>query len=274
MTESFAEKLQKSSQRNRSLLCVGLDPDPALMPVEDIETFGRSIIEATSDLVCAYKPNLGFYEALGTKGILALQNTLRAVPPEIPIIGDAKRGDVHKFYARALFEVWGFDAATVNPYGGHDTIEPFLSYKNNGVFVWCRSSNPGAREIQDLLVSPKFGGDSYPLYEWIATIASSWNGNGNVGLVVGATYPDELRRLRDICPQMPILIPGIGAQLGALEKAVEYGVDGDGTNAIISASRSVIYASNDPTDYPHAARREAEAIRTQINSTLTHLGYV
>ena len=268
----FAEKLLGAAQRNQSLLCIGLDPDPELMPIEDVAEFNRAIVEATADLVCAYKPNLGFYEALGVPGLEALRRTLETIPSHIPVIGDAKRGDVHRFYARGMFEVWGFDATTVNPYGGRDTVEPFLAYRDRGVLVWCRSSNPGARELQDLTVTPPFGGDARPLYEQVAMQASSWNDAGNVGLVVGATYPDELRRLREICSEMPILVPGVGAQQGALEKAVEYGVDGRGRNVIISSSRSVLYASRDPKGYVQAARQEAEKLRTGINHVLNELG--
>jgi orotidine-5'-phosphate decarboxylase len=273
---TFTAKLLAASRRNRSLLCVGLDPDPSLMPVGDVAEFNRAIIEATADLVCAYKPNLGFYEALGRSGLDALERTLKHIPPHIPVIGDAKRGDVlptARFYARALFEVWGFDATTVNPYGGRDAMEPFLAYRERGVLLWCRSSNPGARELQDLMATPPYGGDSRPLYEWVAVRAAAWNEAGNVGLVVGGTYPDELRRVRELCPHMPILVPGIGAQAGALEEAVNYGSDDQGRNLMISASRSILYASKDPRAYPEAARREAEALRGRINQRLSRQGF-
>ena len=268
--ETFTTKLNKAVELNQSLLCIGLDPAPEVMPIQDVALFNKHIIEATSDLVCAYKPNLGFYEALGTSGLVALEKTLEAIPSHIPIIGDAKRGDVHALYAKAAFEVWGFDAVTVNAYGGRDTIEPFISYTDRGVFVLCRTSNPGAREFQDLLATPEFGGDTRPLYEWIALHTQSWNTKNNLGLVVGATYPDELRRIRDLCPDLPILLPGIGAQQGALEKSVRFGVDARGHNLIISASRSVIYASRDPDLYAQQARQEAESLRTRINNELEH----
>ena len=215
----FVDKLHAAARRNGSLLCVGLDPDPGLMPVEDAAAFNRAVIEATSDLVCAYKPNLGFFEALGRPGLDALERTLdciREKAPDAVVIGDAKRGDVHRFYAKAMFETWGFDAATVHPYAGRDTIEHFLAYPDRGVFVLCRTSNPGARDFQDLAVTPPYGGDTMPLYEWVAMQALAWNDAGNVGLVVGATYPDELRRVRELCPTLPILLPGVGAQHGAL----------------------------------------------------------
>lgn len=268
---TFNEKLDATSQRNRSLLCIGLDPDPNLMPVANVEEFGKAIVQATSDLVCAYKPNMGFYEALGPVGLNALKQTMRIIPPHIPIIGDGKRGDVHKFYPRVMFEEWGFDATTVNPYGGGDTIEPFADYKEKGVFVWCRSSNPGAREFQDLIATSPYGGDSKPVYEWVATQALTWNKHQNIGLVVGATYPDELQNLRDICPTMTILVPGIGVQQGALEKSVQYGADSLGRNVIISASRSIIYAGSRPDNYPELIRAEALKLRDRINDILIEI---
>ena len=272
---TFAEKLLAASRRNHSLLCVGLDPDPSLMPVADIFEFNRAIVEATSDLVCAYKPNLAFYEAAGIPGLEALRRTLECIPDHIPVIGDAKRGDVQpssRFYAQAMFDVWGFDAVTVSPYLGGDALEPFLAYRDRGVFVLCRTSNPGARELQDLDSAPPYGGDPRPLFEWVAMRALAWNDADNVGLVVGATYPDELRRVRELCTDMPILVPGIGAQEGSLERSVEDGVDSQGRNLIISASRSVLYASRDSAGYPEAARGEAERLRSQINDKLSELG--
>jgi orotidine-5'-phosphate decarboxylase len=245
------------------------------MAIEEIFEFNRAIVEATSDLVCAYKPNLAFYEAAGIPGLEALQRTLECIPDYIPVIGDAKRGDAQpssRFYARAMFEVWGFDAVTVNGYLGGDALEPFLAYPERGVLVLCRTSNPGARELQDLISAPPYGGDSRPLFEWVAMRALAWNDADNVGLVVGATYPDELRRVREICATMPILVPGIGAQGGSLQKAVEHGVDDQGRNLIISASRSVLYASSDAASYPEAARAEAERLRVQISDELSELG--
>ena len=271
MGDSFMKKLAGAVQRNQSLLCVGLDADPALMPIDDVAQFNRAIVDATRDLVCAYKPNLAFYDALGEKGHAALERTLDHIPSDIPVIGDSKRGDVEStsvFHAKAMFDVWGFDAATVSAYAGRDSIQPFLDYEDRGVFVWCRSSNPGAKEIQDLVVTPPEGGEPRPLYEWMAVRASTWNTNGNVGLVVGATYPDELRRVRALCPDMPLLIPGIGAQFGQLEGAVMNGIDPNGRNAVFNVSRSVIYASNDPDRFEQSAHDEAETLRNRINGGL------
>ncbi len=267
---SFLEKLEAAAQRNRSLLCVGLDPWPDQMPIADIATFNRAIVEATSDLVCAYKPNIAFYEAEGLPGLRALEVTLLAIPSHVPVILDAKRGDIGSSaaaYARAVFERWGADATTVNAYLGGDAVEPFAAYGDRGVFILCRTSNPGSAELQSLRVA-----DGAPLYEQAARRAQEWNTRGNVGLVVGATYPEELAQVRALCPSMPILVPGIGAQGGELDASVKAGVDANGRGAIISASRQVLYASSG-TDYPEAARRTADALREQINAALEELGH-
>ena len=264
---SFADRLAHTMEENQSLLCVGLDPDPRLMPISDVFEFNRRIIDATKDLVCAYKPNVAFYDGLGEDGHRALRETLDYIPADIPVIGDSKRGDVQPtaaFHAKAMFEVWGFDAATINPYGGRDAVQPFLDYTDRGIFVWCRSSNPGASEIQDLQVTGDGDDGPRPLYEWIAIRASEWNDNDNVGVVVGATYPEELKRVRAICPRMPILIPGVGAQSGSLELSVSYGVDESGRNAIINVSRSILYASRDAKVFDQEARRVAKELRGLI----------
>jgi len=260
----FTDKLLNTSRQNRSLLCIGLDPDPELMPGVDVLEFNKAIIDATRDLVCAYKPNLAFYEALGTTGIAILEKTVRYIPGDIPVIGDAKRGDIGntaRAYARALFSVLGFDAATVNPYLGFDSVEPFISYQDKGVFVLCRTSNKGALDFQDLNT------DGGPLYEAVANKAREWNTHGNVGLVVGATYPEELRRVRSICPEMCLLIPGVGAQGGDLASVVSYGVDARGEKAIINVSRQILYASREE-DFARVARAVAEKLRKQINAHL------
>ena len=259
----FIDKLLDASRKNNSWLCIGLDPDPELMPEVDVLQFNKAIIEATSDLVCAYKPNLAFYEALGTEGLPVLEKIVKHIPGDIPVIGDAKRGDIGntaKAYARALFSVLGFDAATVNPYLGFDSIEPFINYQGKGVFILCRTSNKGAADFQDLLTN------GLPLYEAVARKAKEWNTQGNIGLVVGGTYPDELKKVRTICPEMPLLVPGIGAQGGDLASAVEYGVDAGGEKAIINVSRQILYASREK-DFARAARTVAEKIRNQINDS-------
>lgn len=265
-TSAFLDKLDSASQTNHSLLCVGLDPDPGRMAVADIVEFNRTIIEATSDIVCAYKPNLAFFEALGLDGFLALEATLKAIPSNVLTIGDGKRGDIGSTsaaYAKVLFDVWGFDAATVSPYLGHDSVEPFLAHNDKGVFLLCRTSNPGGRDFQDLTLA-----DGNPLFEHVANLAGEWNVAGNAGLVVGATRPEELGRVRSLCPDMPILIPGIGAQGGDLEASVRLGATADGRRAVINASRSVLYASSDPKDFADAARQAALELREGINRTL------
>ncbi|MCZ6891703.1 MAG: orotidine-5'-phosphate decarboxylase [Chloroflexi bacterium] len=275
---SFVERLDAACGKNGSLLCVGLDPEPTLMPVEDIFSFNREIVDATRDLVCAYKPNLGFYEAHGIPGLQALQKTvehIRAVAPDVIILGDAKRGDIANTaqkYAHAMFEVWGFDAVTVNPYGGHDAVQPFLDYKDKGTFVLCRTSNPGAGELQDRLLVSESGDKRHTLYEAVALEASGWNRYGNVGLVLGATYPQQLSEVRRLCPEMPFLVPGIGAQEGSLEASVRGGVDANGRRAIISSSRGVLYASRN-ADFAEAARKAAQNLRDAINRILSTEGH-
>ena len=272
----FVDRLAAAAYANQSVVCVGLDPDPALMPIPDMLEFNAAIVDATKDLVCVYKLNLSFYEAAGLKGLEALEKTvsyIRSVAPEVIVLGDAKRGDIgssNEAYARALFKAWGFDAATVNGYGGGESLEPFLRYEEKGVFVWCRSSNPGAKEFQDLALSDDAG--AMPLFEWLASRASGWNSRGNVGLVVGATYPDELGRVRARSPGLPILIPGIGAQGGDLENSVRLGLDSATPNIIISSSRGIIYASRNPEDFADAARDAAKDLRDRTNRCLAAEG--
>ncbi len=261
---SFLEKWRRAAARNGSLLCVGLDPDPARMPAMDPAAFLRAVIEATSDLVCCYKPNLAFFEALGRDGYRILAETLAAVPPHIPVLGDAKRGDIGHTaaaYARALFDVWNFDAVTVNPWGGEDSVQPFLERAERGVFIWCRGSNPGARDFQDLSVVEE--GEARPLYEVVARRARAWNRHGNVGLVVGVTYPEEAARLRRLCPELPFLMPGLGAQGGEAAAAVR-AVDGGTGGFLVNVSRQVLYASRGP-DFAQAARAAAQRYRDEIN---------
>ena len=266
---NFSQKLLNATHKNKSLLCVGLDPDPELMPENiGVFEFNRAIIEATYDLVCAYKLNLAFYEALDDEGLSALKRTVKCIPDDIPVIGDAKRGDIGntaKAYAKAIFTNLSCDAATVNPYLGFDSIEPFIEYKGKGVFILCRTSNAGAWDFQSLRCETELGYRS--LFELVAQKASQWNTYGNIGLVVGATYPEELRLIRQAHPDMPLLIPGIGAQGGDLALAVRYGVDAQGEKAIINSSRQIIYASPEK-DFAEAARRVASSLRDRINSYL------
>ena len=272
---SFLEKLDTACQAHRSLLCIGLDPDPGRMAVPDVFQFNRAIVDATADLVCAYKPNLAFYEALGLPGLEALQRTvehIRGQAPEVIVIGDAKRGDVGntaEAYASALFDSWGFDAATISPYLGGDSVAPFLAREEHGVFVLCRTSNKGAGDFQD--ADALFCGERRPLYQHVALRSLEWGARGNVGLVVGATYPEELKIVRGLCPDTPFLIPGVGAQGGALEQAVSDGTDSNGRRAIINSSRAVLYASRGE-DFAQAARHEAARLRDEINDVLAREG--
>jgi orotidine-5'-phosphate decarboxylase len=263
---NFFEKLTSAVRKNNSLLCVGLDPDPELMPDKvAIFAFNKAIIDATSELVCAYKLNFAFYEAFGAQGFNILKDTVDCIPDDIPVIADAKRGDIGntaQAYARAIFSKLNFDAATVNPYLGFDSVEPFIQYRDRGVFILCRTSNPSSADFQSL--NCKIDKQSSPLFELVAAKASQWNRYGNIGLVVGATYPQELKLIRQSHPDMPLLIPGIGAQGGDLEKAVRYGADVNGEKAIINSSRQIIYASRGK-DFAQAAQQAATKLRDQIN---------
>jgi orotidine-5'-phosphate decarboxylase len=266
MRMGFFSELDEAAKKNHSLLCVGLDPDAALMPPGvSILDFNKAIIDATTDLVCCYKPNLAFYEAEGARGWDILKQTVECIPKGIPVIADAKRGDIGntaKAYARAIFDELSFDAVTVNPYLGFDAIESFLNYKDKGVFILCHTSNAGAADFQNLKV--RLDGKEMPLYQAVAKKASEWNKLGNVGLVVGATYPDELKTLRLAYPEMPFLIPGVGAQGGDLKLAVRYGMDNRGGGIIINSSRQILYASRG-RNFADAARKAALTLRDEIN---------
>jgi orotidine-5'-phosphate decarboxylase len=269
---NFVEKLNWAIEKNRSLVCVGLDTSPELIPPGmSVFDFNKAIIDATADLVCAYKPNLAFYEAQGEKGLDTLYRTVQYVPKTIPIIGDAKRGDIgntSEAYAKALFDRIGLDAATVSPYLGFDSVEPFLKNKDKFAFILCRTSNKGAADFQSLLC--QYEGEMRPLYEVVALKASQWNTNGNVGLVVGATYPEELKTIRQAHSDMVILIPGVGAQGGDLKLAVNYGIDKNQRGIIINSARQIIYVSRG-ADFAIAARRAAQTLRDEINKYLAEV---
>ena len=257
---SFTQRLRQVQIKQNSLLCIGLDIDADKIPVHlqsaknSVLEFNKEIIEATYDLVCAYKPNLAFYEAMGESGITALRETLKLIPKSVLTIGDGKRGDIGNTaerYVKSLYNDFGFDSVTVNPYMGFDSIEPFLSDSEKGVFILALTSNSGSKDFQRLKVGTK------PLYEKVVHTAKKWDKDHNIGLVVGATHPKELQRIRKIVPDMPILIPGIGKQGGDLKSAIRYGCDRHGQLAIINASRSIIYASSGK-DFANAARAEAK----------------
>lgn len=263
---SFAESLRKIQQDRNSLLCVGLDTDPDLIPPhlgkspDAVLDFNRQVIEATQDLVCGYKLNLAFYEALGADGWNVLRQTVAAIPGELLAIGDAKRGDIGNTaerYASALFADLKFGAVTVNPYMGRDSVEPFLKYRERGVFLLALTSNPGSKDLQRLKVGRT------PLYEKVVAAAKRWNTEENIGLVVGATHPKELGSIRKKVPAMPFLIPGIGKQGGDLRSVIRAGCDRKGFSAIVNVGRSVIYASRGQ-DFASAVRKEAMAVRDDI----------
>ena len=264
MKLSFRKKLAQVIKKNQSLVCVGLDPDPTQIPGIDILEFNKNIIDATVDLVCAYKINFAFYEALGERGVEILKRTVEFVPDAVITIGDAKRGDIgntSKAYAKNIFDYFNFDATTVSPYLGYDSIEPFLQYAERGIFILCRTSNAGAQDFQSLQCSSCSG--SQPLFHVVARKAKEWNKSNNIGLVVGATYPEEMKQVRDICPDIPFLVPGIGAQGGDLALSVHWGVNTGTGGAIFNSSRQILYASTGK-DYAVEARKSAEKLRGEI----------
>jgi orotidine-5'-phosphate decarboxylase len=280
---TFIESLLAASRRNQSLLCVGLDPDATRVPAalrgapDPIYAFCMAIVDATADLVCAFKPNIAFFEARGPSGVETLGRLIAAMPRDVPVILDAKRGDIGSTaaaYAEAVFERLGADAVTLSPYLGGDSLAPFLRYADKGCFILCKTSNPGSGDLQDLELAT--GG---PLYLEVARrVQGDWNANGNAGLVVGATYPAVLAQVRAICPTLPLLVPGVGAQGGALAEAARAAADAHGQRAVINASRAVLYAgagadaSAGPAQhFAEAARREAQRLRDEINAALEQL---
>jgi orotidine-5'-phosphate decarboxylase len=264
----FKKKLSHSIKERNSLLCIGLDPDIERIPSfllkekDPLYTFNREIIEATKDITIAYKPNIAFYETLGSEGWHLLDKTLQLIPAECIIIADAKRGDIgntSRKYAELYFQSYRFDAITVNPYMGFDSISAFMEYENCAVFVLCLTSNKGSCDFQYLNT------EGEPLYIKIARQVLEWDLNyGNCGLVVGATHPEDLGSLREMAPITPFLIPGIGAQGGNLQTAVQYGTDESAGCALINSSRSIIYASSD-TDFAEGARIAAQNLNKEIN---------
>jgi len=265
----FKEKLEKIVNKNNSLLCVGLDMDREKMPEHLFKEskspyldFNKKIIDSTKDLVCAYKLNMAFYEELGIEGYELLDDTIKYIPDDILVILDGKRNDIgntSKKYAKSIFEKLKADAATINPYLGFDSIKPFSEYKEKCSFILCRTSNNSAKDFQDLKSKGKF------FYEIVAEKIKKWNNENNLGAVVGATYPDELKQIRKILGEdIPLLIPGIGAQGGDIQKTVNFGTNEEGRMAIINSSRGIIYAKSDELYYEHVGKK-AEILRTEIN---------
>ena len=264
----FQKKLLKIQKKNNSLVCVGLDTDLAKIPKHLSSckspgfTFNKAIIDTTHDLVCAYKPNIAFYEAEGIMGLQSLKKTtdyLRENHSEIPIILDAKRADIGNTnlgYIKMAFKWLGVDAITLHPYPGREALSPFLALKDKFFFILCKTSNPGAGELQDLRVKGK------KLYQYVAgQVAKSWNSNNNCGLVVGATYPEKLEEIRKVVDKMILLIPGIGAQGGDVEKTIKAARGG---SFLINSSRGIIYAGSGE-NFTRASRKKTKELKNLIN---------
>jgi orotidine-5'-phosphate decarboxylase len=259
---NFIDKLAAAWASNDSLLCVGLDPDLARFPAhlrgqpDGIYQFCKAIIDATADLACAFKPQIAYFAALGAEAQLeAVCRYLRETYPHIPLVLDAKRGDIgataHQ-YAREAFDRYGADAVTVNPYMGSDSVDPYMDWADRGVIVLCRTSNAGGSDLQFLQVD--------------RLVAEKWNRNGQCALVVGATFPEELAQVRRLVGDMPLLVPGIGAQGGDVEATVKAGRTANGTGMMINSSRAILYATpKDGEDFAAAARRVAQETRDEIN---------
>jgi orotidine-5'-phosphate decarboxylase len=265
---TFVERLAARWREADSLLCVGLDPDPTRFPpqfsgADSLFEFCRAIVDATADLACAFKPQIAYFAAARAEPQLErLIAHIHRAHPQVPVILDAKRGDIGataELYAREAFVRYQADAVTLSPYMGRDSLEPFLAYKDRGAFLLCRTSNPGGDDLQMLAA----GGA--PLYQHVARhAAGAWNVNGQLGLVVGATYPAELAAVRALAGELPLLVPGIGAQGGDVEASVKAGRTRDGTGMVINSSRAILYASRG-ADFAERARAVAQATRDEIN---------
>ncbi len=266
---TFMQALRHRWEVSGSLVCVGLDPEPARFPArfagdaDAVFGFCRDIVDATAEFACAFKPQIAHFAALGAESALErLIAHIHAAHPGIPVILDAKRGDIGSTaqrYAAEAFDRYGADAVTANPYLGGDSLAPYLERADRGVIVLCRTSNPGAADLQDLPV------DGRPLYQHVAAkAASEWNANGNVALVVGATWPEQLREVRAIVGDMPLLVPGVGAQGGDAEAVVRNARTADGTGLVVSSSRAILYASSGD-DYAGAAAAAARELRDTLD---------
>jgi orotidine-5'-phosphate decarboxylase len=265
---AFIEMLKARWRGAGTLLCVGLDPDPARFPKSlrssdsPVFEFCKVIVDATADFVCAFKPQIAYFASAGAESELQrLIAYIRQAHPAVPVILDAKRGDMAstaQHYAREVFERYNAHAVTLSPYLGFDSIEPYLSYAERGAFLLCRTSNAGGDDLQMLRV------DGELLYQRVARLANTWNRTGQLGLVVGATYPNELARVREIVGDMPLLVPGIGAQGGDVQASVSAGQTADGAGMVINSSRAILYASQG-NDFADAAQRAARNTRDEIN---------
>jgi len=270
--QTMFERLDAAAAKMESFVCVGLDPTPERVPIDDILAFNCAIVDATKDVVSAFKPQFAYYEAMGIEGFRILEKTIqhiRDVAPDHVIVGDGKRGDISATataYATAMFETWDVDIATIYAYQGNDSVEPFLQYPGKGVYIVCRTSNPSSRDIQDLVVDGTDQKDK--VFDRVADMADRWAHSENVGLVVGATYPDDLRALRSKHSLPHFLIPGVGAQGGVAEETARAGAKERGGGFIVNSSRGIIYASSNPEDFDNAARTEAEKLKIQLNDAL------
>lgn len=265
---SAVSQLQQIQAKNKSIICLGLDLDVKRMPqqyaknIRSMFDFAHQMIDATADLVCAYKPNMAFFESLGPEGLSLLKQVVHRVPSDIPVILDGKRGDIGNtasHYAKALYEIYGATWVTVNPYMGYDSFRPFGEYKDKGVFILCLTSNSGSKDFQMLECEGK------PLYRIVAEKVNYWDKDHSFGLVVGATQPEQLKEIRSISGDMPLLIPGVGAQGGSLELATRYGTADFHKPAVINVSRSVLYASSGD-DFAQRAREELQKLVDEVNS--------
>ncbi len=274
----FTEQLDAAWSSQDSMLCVGLDPDPKQFPASlkgkggAILAFCREIVDATADLACAFKPQIAYFAAQGAEDQLEqLIDHIHRQHPQVPVILDSKRGDIGSTaqqYAIEAFERYQADAVTVNPYMGFDSIEPYLKYADKGVIVLCRTSNPGGSDLQFLEVNEAHSAEKELLYQRVARLAASkWNKTGQLGLVVGATFPEEIAQVRNIVGDMPLLIPGIGAQGGDVPATVKAGTvtSKPGTGMIINSSRAILYASKE-SNFADAARKAAIATRDALRA--------
>lgn len=263
---SALKKLQNIQQTNKSMICLGLDLDAKKMhseygsTVKGMFEFAHRIIDATSDIVCAYKPNMAFFEAFGPEGFSLLRLIVQRIPENVVIILDGKRGDIGntaQFYADSAYDTFRADWVTINPYMGYDSMRPFLEKKDKGAFILCLTSNPGSKDFQQLNV------DGLPLYRVVAERVNFWNKEHNCGLVVGATHPDQLREIRGVAGDMPLLVPGVGAQGGSLEESAVLSTDSFKKTAVINVSRSVLYASTEK-DFAQRARGEVMRLNAEV----------
>jgi orotidine-5'-phosphate decarboxylase len=264
---NFYDRLRNAQRKNNSLLCIGLDPDAARIPKHLLShpdaagEFCRQIVGATGDIACAYKLNLAFFESMGERGWATVHSVLASIPPHVLTIGDAKRGDIGntaEMYAKSLLDDYKFGSTTVNPYLGTDSIAPFITNPERGAFVLALTSNPGAKDFQYLTAKGK------PLYKHVVARSQKWNALRNIGLVVGATRPVQLKEIRRLVPEMPLLIPGVGAQGGDVKLAVRNGCDREGLMAVVNSSRGILYASAGE-DFAGKARLAALALRDEMN---------